>query len=88
MKKVKRIMALVLAIFLFCLYGLTLIVSIVGGSDQDNMLKACIYSSIVIPILLWTYNLIYRVLKRDSPLNLEEDMTKSDSKEEDKMINP
>lgn len=88
MKKVKRIMALVLAIFLFCLYGLTLIVSIVGGPNQDNMLKACIYSSIVIPILLWTYNLIYRVLKRDSPSNLEEDMTKSDSKEEDKIINP
>ena len=77
-------MALVLAIFLFSLYGLTLIVSIVGGSNQDSMLKACIYSTVVIPILLWTYNLIYRVLKRDSPSNLEEDKTKSNSKEDKK----
>lgn len=84
MKKIKRIMALVLAIFLFSLYGLTLIVSIVGGSNQDSMLKACIYSTVVIPILLWTYNLIYRVLKRDSPSNLEEDKTKSNSKEDKK----
>lgn len=81
MKKLKRIMALILAIFLFSLYGLTLIVSIVGGANQDSMLKACIYSTIVIPIFLWTYNLLYRVLKKDAPLQQkEEDTLNSDAK--------
>lgn len=65
MKKIKRIMALVLAVFLFSLYVVTLIVSIMGGSQQDSLLKTCIYATVVIPILLWTYNLIYRVLKKD-----------------------
>lgn len=74
-------MALILAIFLFSLYGLTLIVSIVGGSNQDSMLKACIYSTIVIPIFLWTYNLLYRVLKKDSPMQpKEKDTTSSNAK--------
>lgn len=77
MKKLKRIMALILAIFLFSLYGLTLAVSIAGGSNQISMMKACIYSTIVIPILLWTYNLIYRVLKKDSPTQIKKDTDKT-----------
>lgn len=82
MKKFKRIMALILAVFLFSLYGLTFVVSITGGPNQSNLLMACIYSTVVIPILLWTYNLIYRILKRDSSSKPEETPTKS-SPEED-----
>lgn len=66
MKKLKRILALIVAIALFSLYVLTLVVSIVGGPNKENMLQACIYSTVVIPIFLWTYRLIYRVLKPDT----------------------
>lgn len=63
MKKIKRILALLVVVFLISLYVATLIVSFFNSPQQGNMLKACIYSTVVIPIFLWTYALIYRVLK-------------------------
>ena len=63
MKKLKRILALLVVVFLVSLYVATLVVSCIDSSQQGNMLKACIYSTVVIPIFLWAYALVYRVLK-------------------------
>ena len=63
MKKVKRILALLLAIFLVGLYIATLIISFIDSPLQDVMLKSCIFSTVVIPIFLWAYALVYRVLR-------------------------
>lgn len=63
MKKVKRILALLLAIFLVGLYIATLIISFIDSPMQDVMLKACIFSTVVLPIFLWAYALVYRVLR-------------------------
>lgn len=62
-KKLKQILALLLAIGLFSLYVITIVVSLIDLPYKDVMLKACIYSTVVIPIFLWAYSLIYRVLK-------------------------
>ena len=61
--KIKRILALLLAIGLFSLYVVTIVVACTGSPNKDIMLKACIYSTVVIPIFLWAYALIYRLLK-------------------------
>lgn len=82
MKNLKRIIALLLAIFLISLYGFTLIISIIGGPQQDSMLKACIYATVIIPILMWTYNLIYRILKREPTPEEKEETSESVSEKE------
>lgn len=83
MKKLKRILALIVAIALFSLYGLTLVVSIVDGPNKESMLQACIYSTVVIPIFLWTYRLIYRVLKPDTSYQQLKVPESTDEKNED-----
>lgn len=63
MKKTKRILALIGVILLLSLYIITLISAITSTPATPGLFKACIYSSILIPILLYAYMLIYRVLK-------------------------
>ena len=73
MKKLKRILALLVVVFLVSLYVATLVVSLIDSQQQGNMLKACIYSTVVIPIFLWGYALVYRVLKNKKQQELFED---------------
>lgn len=64
MKKLKRILAILLAIFLVGLYITTLVMAIIDHSETQNMLKASIFATVVIPVLIWTYTLIYKLLKK------------------------
>lgn len=63
MNKIKRILALLLALFLAGLYITTLVISFLDAPQKEAMLQACIFSTVVIPIFLWTYALVYRLLK-------------------------
>lgn len=64
MKKIKQILAILLAIFLVGLYITTLVMAIIDHSATQNMLKASIFATVVIPVLIWTYTLIYKLLKK------------------------
>ena len=64
MKKIKQILAILLAIFLAGLYITTLVMAIIDHSETQNMLKASIFATVVIPVLIWTYTLIYKLLKK------------------------
>lgn len=59
-KKIRRIMAVIGVIFLVGLYVLTLISALIGTPAAADMFKACIYSSVVIPGLIYGYTLIYK----------------------------
>lgn len=75
MKKIKQILALLLAILLGGLYLFTLIVSFFQGSVSSGLLQACIYCTVAVPVLIYAYMLIYRVLKKsptDSDISKEE----------------
>lgn len=63
MKKVKRILALIGVILLLALYAGTLILACVGNKNTLNLLKLAIYATIVVPVLLWAYSFIYKLLK-------------------------
>ncbi|MCD8231661.1 MAG: hypothetical protein LUD14_07575 [Clostridiales bacterium] len=63
MKKVKRIIALIGAIALVALYISTLVLAIIGSEQAMNLLRASIYSTVVLPALLWAYTMIYKLLK-------------------------
>ncbi len=66
MKKIKRISALILAVFLFSLYGLTLYAALTSSPESHALFMASIYCTVAIPITIYAYMLVYRLLKKDS----------------------
>ena len=63
MEKVKRIIALIGVILLIALYAATLILAIFGNENSSDLLRLAIYATIVVPVLLWAYSFIYKLLK-------------------------
>jgi NADH:ubiquinone oxidoreductase subunit 6 (subunit J) len=64
MKKMKRILALIGAVLLLSLYLMTLIGALTASENQGALLKASIYSTVVVPVFLYAYMLVYRLLKK------------------------
>ena len=63
MKKLKQITALIGVIALTGLYVSTLVLALIGSAEAINLLKAAVYATIVLPVLLWAYSFIYRMMK-------------------------
>ena len=59
----KKIFALIGAILLIGLYLITFILAILNDPRFDGALKAAIYTTVVLPILLYAYIMIYKYLK-------------------------
>jgi len=58
MKKFKRILALIGAILLVALYGSTLVFALQKSPNSDNLLKAAIACTLLLPILLYAITLV------------------------------
>ena len=65
MKKLKQITALIGVIALAGLYVSTLVLALIGTEQCINLLKAAVYATIVLPVLLWAYSFIYRLIRKD-----------------------
>ncbi len=65
MKKIKRIIALIGVILLLALYLSTIVLACIGSENAINLLKTAIYATIVVPVLLWAYSFIYKLLKNN-----------------------
>ncbi|MDO4343836.1 MAG: hypothetical protein Q4C50_03430 [Eubacteriales bacterium] len=65
MKKSKRILAAAGAILLIGLYLATLVFALIDSPWAHSMFKLCVGFTIVLPVLLYAYTLIYRVLRKD-----------------------
>lgn len=63
MKKTKRILALLGAILLFGMYAATLVFALSGSENAESLLMASIGCTIIVPVLLYAYDLVYRVLR-------------------------
>ena len=61
--KLKRILAWIGIILLAGMYILTLVFSLMHGEVAMDLFKASIFCTIIIPVLLYAYNMIYRYLK-------------------------
>lgn len=70
----KRILALIGVIFLLSLYALTLVGALTASPNSAALFQASIYSTIVVPIMLYVYMMIYRVIKKDSQDKYPKDM--------------
>ncbi|MFV0341571.1 MAG: hypothetical protein ACK5JH_01575 [Anaerocolumna sp.] len=77
MKKLKRIFALLVVILLVSLYGLTFFASLNTSPNQNALFMASLFCTAVIPIMIFAYTLVYRVVKRRA----EEDYYKNNPKE-------
>ena len=62
MKKVKRILAAAGAILLLLLYASTLVCALSSSENFMNLLMVSIYATVIIPVLLWAYTLIYKLV--------------------------
>ena len=78
MKKVKQILALIGVILLVALYFTTRILAITDNSGTMNMFFASVVATIIIPVLIWAYTLIYRLTRG----NKHSDEKSTDSGEE------
>ena len=62
MKKMKRILAAAGAILLLLLYASTLVCALSSSENFMNLLMVSIYATVIIPVLLWAYTLIYKLV--------------------------
>lgn len=65
MKNKKRILAIIGVCILVGLYASTLIFALIGSELSTNLLKAAVACTILLPILLYGYMLLYRLLKKN-----------------------
>lgn len=70
MKKVKRILALAGVILLALMYASTLVFALLDRSESMGLLKASVACTILVPVLLYAYILIYKLVHRDSDEDL------------------
>ncbi|GHU44526.1 hypothetical protein FACS1894111_11920 [Clostridia bacterium] len=64
MKNTKRILALIGVALLILLYLSTLVFALLG-KEFLNCLMAAVATTILLPVLIWVYGLVYRLLKGD-----------------------
>lgn len=65
MKKGKRILALAGAALLFGMYAVTLLFALTDHSETLDLLKASVACTIIIPVLLYAYSLVYKRTRQD-----------------------
>ena len=80
MKKIKQFLALGGVILLVALYLITLILAITDNSGTMNMFFASVVATVIIPVLLWAYSSIYRLIKRNATDNDMDSPTNSSNK--------
>ena len=64
MKNIKRVLALAGAALLIILYVCTLVFALMDSPASGRFLTASVAATILIPVLLYGYTLIARVLKK------------------------
>ncbi len=69
----KRILAFAGAVILAVMYVITLIFALSGSEDYWGMLMASVAATIIVPVVIYGYTLVYRLLKGKAP-----DMTAKD----------
>lgn len=65
MKKTKRVLAIIGVILLAGLYLSTLLFAFIDKSQSLWLLKSSIAATILVPVLLYAYSLIYKLTTKD-----------------------
>lgn len=80
MNKVKRVAAIIGVILILSLYILSLVSAFFAKQYSSGLFAASVFSTIVIPILIWWFITVYKwVHRNDKPANtMEEGKTEKD----------
>jgi hypothetical protein len=65
MKNLKRILSLIGAILLFCMYASTLVFAFIDHTKSMWLFKASIACTLIFPILLYAYTLVFKITRHD-----------------------
>lgn len=63
MKKTRQILAWIGIILLIALYVSAMVLAFMGGERAKEMLGVAIFCTFVVPIMLWVYTFIYKLIK-------------------------
>jgi len=63
LKKIKRILAILGAIILAGLYISTIVCAL--SSNENYMDMASVYATVIIPVLIWAYSFVYKMVKKN-----------------------
>lgn len=69
--KIKRILAFAGAFILFAMYASTLIFALIDHPAAQGLLKASVAYTIILPVLLYAYTLVYRTVKKGNDTNMD-----------------
>ena len=79
MKKVKRILAIIGIVLLVSLYVITIILALTDDPSTMNAFRASVYCTVLIPVLIWAYTFIYKLLKNNYGDETSDGATTNDS---------
>lgn len=63
MKTIKRILAIAGSLLLVALYVITIVLALTDDPNTMNAFRASIYCTVLVPVLIWAYSFIYKLLK-------------------------
>lgn len=63
MKKGKRILAIIGVILLVGMYASTLLFAFIDTSQSKGLVKASIACTILVPVMIYAYTLVYKLVK-------------------------
>ena len=63
MKRVRQILAWIGIIVIVGLYVFTIVLGLFGNENTVDLLKAAVVATIVVPVLIWAYTFIYKLVK-------------------------
>ena len=84
MKKVKQILAIIGIILLVLLYLSTLICAIIDRTETMRLFQASVMATVIIPVLLWAYSFIYKLIKKNAKEQMDEMQNNSNTSLKDK----
>lgn len=84
MKKVKQILAIIGIILLVLLYLSTLVCAIIDRTETMRLFQASVMATVIIPVLLWAYSFIYKLIKKNAKDQMDEMQNNSNISLKDK----
>lgn len=78
--KIKRIFAIIAVILLVALYGSTVIFALSDSPNAIYLFKASIFCTVIIPVILYSYILVYRIFSHKHPSAPSDDQDHNDDK--------
>ena len=82
MKKVKQILAIIGIVLLVSLYVITLVLALTDDPNTMTVFRASLYCTFLIPVLIWAYTFIYKLLKNNYGSKLSKGITTESSDDE------